>query len=596
MISYDESWMVLMLCKCEGSVAGRATMFALPASILCFCILYLEEAIEADFQETLRIQNLNSSILWTSCSGMMVVLLGFRTNRSMSRFWEGTGLLHQMRGEWFDSISCLATFSRMSMKDRKDEVVRFRHTLVRLMSLCHGTALAEIAGSDPDSVATIDAIGLDDETLFYLHDCRDKYNFNRVEVLVHLIQTIIVGHLENGIIKIPPPILSRVFQTLSRGFVNLLNAKKIADTCFPFPYAQTIAILLLMHLVWTPICMACVVKDLIWGPIMTFIPIFTFFSINFIGMQLENPFGDEPNDLPLDHFQREMNSCLLMLLQDGSDHMPSVEAGRYEDFESLAEAFREEEQNEEHVPHVGRLSSFAQMQKTISKEDIVLEVAAVSSKRLSHMTAALMSEVAKSKAAAKKQEPTAQDARVPTEAKPPEEAKTSSTQDTKILPTAPVASAAAVKEGDVALEPLAAARLQDFRGALENWTCSIEQQLVDLNLAFKSASSLTNGDSISPHSPSSQQLETINLVVQDLQAKETRPMLLQLARGIDKCLEQWQVMFERQAMELSRTFAELTVFTRSIAKPAPMTAETTGGSLPLHQFDSTIDTFLNEQG
>ena len=30
--------------------------------------------------------------------------------------------------------------------------------------------------------------------------------------------------------RVQPPILSRVYQTLSRGFVNLLNAKKIADT------------------------------------------------------------------------------------------------------------------------------------------------------------------------------------------------------------------------------------------------------------------------------------------------------------------------------------------------------------------------------
>ena len=27
----------------------------------------------------------------------------------MARFWEGTGLLHQMRGEWFDAVSCCVT-------------------------------------------------------------------------------------------------------------------------------------------------------------------------------------------------------------------------------------------------------------------------------------------------------------------------------------------------------------------------------------------------------------------------------------------------------------------------------------------------------
>ena len=36
-------------------------------------------------------------------------------------------------------------------------------------------------------------------------------------------------------------------------------------------------------------------------------------------MELENPFGLDDNDLPLDHFQQEMNSCLLMLLHENSD-------------------------------------------------------------------------------------------------------------------------------------------------------------------------------------------------------------------------------------------------------------------------------------
>ena len=31
--------------------------------------------------------------------------------------------------------------------------------------------------------------------------------------------------------------------------------------------------------------------------------------LNFIGVELENPFGQDDNDLPLDHFQDEMNNC-----------------------------------------------------------------------------------------------------------------------------------------------------------------------------------------------------------------------------------------------------------------------------------------------
>ena len=37
----------------------------------------------------------------------------------MERFWEGTGLLHQMRGEWFDAVSCCVTFTRGSIATRR---------------------------------------------------------------------------------------------------------------------------------------------------------------------------------------------------------------------------------------------------------------------------------------------------------------------------------------------------------------------------------------------------------------------------------------------------------------------------------------------
>merc|ERR1719199_1277765 len=139
------------------------------------------------------------------------------------------------------------------------------------MSLCHGSALEEIAGGSGEEVETIDPFGLDNVTLKHLLACKDDYDFNRVEVLLHLTQSLITNGLDEGILKIPPPILSRVYQTLSRGFVNLLNAKKIADTRFPFPYAQLITIFLFLQIILTPLMISCLVRSKIWAPVFTFV-------------------------------------------------------------------------------------------------------------------------------------------------------------------------------------------------------------------------------------------------------------------------------------------------------------------------------------
>lgn len=303
-------------------------MFAVPAAVLAFLLVWLDDDLIPALLDDVGISGLMGTQLWAAATAMIGILLSFRTNRAMARFWEGTGLLHQMRGEWFDSVSCCVTFSRSAIETKPEIVKEFRHTIVRLMSLCHSSALEEIAGENGETLETIDVFGLDDATLLHLRDCKEIHQFNRVEVLLHLIQSLITKSLDDKVLNIPPPILSRVYQTLSRGFVNLLNAKKIADTRFPFPYAQLISVLLLTHCILTPVMLAALIRSPIWCAIFSFLPIFGMFYLNFVGVELENPFGDDDNDLPLDHFQTEMNTCLLMLLQENADLIPSCSRSR----------------------------------------------------------------------------------------------------------------------------------------------------------------------------------------------------------------------------------------------------------------------------
>merc|ERR1719193_310290 len=110
---------------------------------------------------------LGESVIWSATTAILLSLVAFRTRMGYGRFWEGTGLLHQMKGEWFDTISNCITFSIGTKRGRPEMVDRFRHTIVRLMSLCHASALEEISGMDSE-LETIDTRGLDDDTLRHL--------------------------------------------------------------------------------------------------------------------------------------------------------------------------------------------------------------------------------------------------------------------------------------------------------------------------------------------------------------------------------------------------------------------------------------------
>ena len=94
--------------------------------------------------------------------------------------------------------------------------------------------------------------------------------------------------------------------------MNLLNATKITNTKFPFPYVQLIICLLHVHVLLTPFIMAAAVKHYVMTPILAFMPVFALFSVNFIAAELEMPFGEDSFSLrcpPAGFIQKWSNSA-----------------------------------------------------------------------------------------------------------------------------------------------------------------------------------------------------------------------------------------------------------------------------------------------
>jgi len=360
----------------KGSVIPKALILAIPSALLSALLVIFYDAT-SEVRAELGISNTEISIIWSTVSVPLVSLLAYRTSQAVGRFWEGTSLLHAMRGEWFDSASCLATFSSNARKQKPIEVDQFRQTLLRLMSLCHGSALDEIKMEQEEFFEALDITGLDTATLKILHNCK-QLGFNRVEVLLHMIQVLVIDAMSKEIISVPPPILSRVYQTLSRGFVNLLNAKKIRDTQFPFPCAQLIAVLLMALVFLTPLVMSAIFTDKLgWCIISTFMPVFTLLCLNYIAAELEMPYGIEANDLPLNEFQMEMNSSLLMLIHLDSDHVPRTNHLRNKTtYEDLSQALQQ-----------NRFSMFSMISQGTPMRSVYTEASEAADSRLDQVRA-----------------------------------------------------------------------------------------------------------------------------------------------------------------------------------------------------------------
>mmetsp|Transcript_61174 Transcript_61174/g.137848 ORF Transcript_61174/g.137848 Transcript_61174/m.137848 type:complete len:625 (-) Transcript_61174:21-1895(-) len=298
--------------RCSGSVIPKGLIWAVPCATLAAVFHNVLGRLE--IQEVVIAQEAQ---FWSNFTYILGILLVFRTNQAYSRYWEGATLLQQVRGEWFQATSSIFAFCSSSPNQR-DQVEAFQHLLVRLMSMLYCTALQKIALIPSQKFETITAAGIDQESLLFL-----AHSDEQCEVLVQWIQRLIIDNHNLGIINAPAPILSRVFQELSRGFVNAENVRKIAEVPFPFPYTQMIIVLLLAATILTPF-LAGVTAHSDWeAALITFMPILTFWCLNYMASEIEQPFGEDANDLPIPEMVRSMNVSLKNLIQRRTQNPPS---------------------------------------------------------------------------------------------------------------------------------------------------------------------------------------------------------------------------------------------------------------------------------
>jgi len=168
-------------------------------------------------------------------------LIVFRSQHAYARWWEGGTLLQQLRGEWFSSIASTMAFCAADPAKHED-VITFQQKLVRLSSLLYGAALSQVSemGDKRFEFALLD--GFDSEGLSVLQDCHD-----RCEVVMQWIQRMILEAHTSGVIDVPAPILARVYNQLGNGLVILNNARKLNDFPIPFPLAQMITVMMVLH-------------------------------------------------------------------------------------------------------------------------------------------------------------------------------------------------------------------------------------------------------------------------------------------------------------------------------------------------------------
>ena len=113
---------------------------------------------------------------------------------------------------------------------------------------------------------------------------------------------------------VAPPILSRLYQFVSEGLAGYNQARKIAYIPFPFPHAQiTTLYLLVVDFLVTPLLMITFVTNTTLGCFLNFFSVLCFTGLHEVAREIESPFQNVPNDVPLNNYQAQFNEGLMVM-------------------------------------------------------------------------------------------------------------------------------------------------------------------------------------------------------------------------------------------------------------------------------------------
>jgi len=107
------------------------------------------------------------------------------------------------------------------------------------------------------------------------------------------------------------PIISNIHASLSEGMVHYNHCRKIMFMPFPFPHAQISAAFIIAIMVIVPILSQEYVNSTILGGVITFLSVTCLAGLHEVARELENPFDNVPNEIPLTVLQAMFNDALI---------------------------------------------------------------------------------------------------------------------------------------------------------------------------------------------------------------------------------------------------------------------------------------------
>ncbi|MGB0561856.1 MAG: bestrophin family protein [Spirulinaceae cyanobacterium] len=212
------------------------------------------------------------------------LLLVFRTDTAYTRFWEGSGLIS-------DIVDLSRSLARniwvyVAADDAAAQQEKIAHT--RMVGLFLAAVKQHLRGETVDAPM---------QTLLTPDQCQELEAVNHMPLRISqwLSAYLHKMHQQDKLETAPFAQLSAIIDRLT---LSMGGCERILTTPLPLPYAIHLKHLLFLYFLIIPFRF---VGTFTWGtPIAVGVISFALLGIEEIGLEIENPFGYDANDLPLD--------------------------------------------------------------------------------------------------------------------------------------------------------------------------------------------------------------------------------------------------------------------------------------------------------
>lgn len=294
MIDYDNKAGMKLLFSFHGTVLPQLLFPVAFFSIIAAGIVYYSQnfiAIKAN------------PAPWAIIGTALGLLMVFRTNTAYDRYWEGRKLFGALVNNSRNTILHLLGMLDLSQPDS----LQLLKTVSELI-VAFAETVKQRLQDEHDLEAVLDHLALLSEEETRVLQESPHLPLSLMLIIRNIVYREIVPRMisREALVPLENQLLAMV--------ENMGGLDRIRRTPMPYAYVVHLKSLLFIFMLTLPIG---IVDAIGWyTPLVVAITTFGLYGIEEIGVEIEDPFGDDPNDLPLDGICDSLHGNLNELLAE----------------------------------------------------------------------------------------------------------------------------------------------------------------------------------------------------------------------------------------------------------------------------------------